>query len=522
MNIESIGAGAVSTESLIYLIQIAFGLAVYLLFVYTLAERDKSKPFKDYVLLILLTALNLSIYEAFLPIQLFLIAAFFVYDYRKKPIKGFLTSGIALTLIFFSLFFVVQNSMRDSLFTPSPEAPRFRVVIPTFKNIEQFTNPLHYDPQFRQDIVVSTDGKGTSWALVDIRILILLGLTLSLITGEIIPLVLSLSALMSLICEIFISYTFSPWANFRFFSQSHQLMVFAFGFLMVSLFKRKKLKFIVLAILLLMLPQVVSSYIKVLNISLSKSNQNYTAHNPENRSLNLISSVLSAKSRILIISFLPDGGINYALTADALVRYGLVIPYGPTNAKILNIASGIEWYDAVIYLDPPSIKKLGVDYIYLDADALRFLPDRRVKQIQDTLYFKLVLETTNGSLFEVTDNFKTLQDDTYPTLRKMVGLIDNSKSVYLDKIYAEIRRLMFLSLAQKQSRLFGQDYIKLFGGEYYMAVEIPFVKITENTQNIRDIDYAVMKPGLNPSDFVFGKYQRIAETKYADLWKRIN
>lgn len=522
MNIGSIGGGAISPESLIYMIQIAFSLAVFLLFVYILAERNKSKPFKDYVLLTLLTNLNLSINEVFLPIQLFLIAVFFIYDYRKS-LKEFLIKGVIMVLIFSGLFFVVQNSTRDSLFTPSPEAPRFQIVIPPFKSIEQFTNPLRPDPQFRQDIVTSTDGKGTSWYLVDIRILILLGLMLSLITQETIPLILSLSALISLLCEIFISYTFSPWANFRFFSQSYQLMAFAFGFLIVGLFKRRKLKFVMLVILFLVLPQVVSSYMKVLNVSLSKNNQNYTAHNPENKSLKEISRILPAKSRVLIISFLPSGNINqYGPTLDALVRYGLIVPTAPPDTKILNIATGIEWYDAATYLDPPSVSKLGVDYVYLDAGALKLLPSRRIKQIQDISYFKPVVKTVDGELFKVTDDFKALQDESNPTLRKMVGQIENNKYVYLDKVEGDIRRLMFLSLYKKHAKLFGRDYLERFGGDYYMAVEIPFLKITEDTQNVHDIDYAVMKPGLNPSDFIYGKYQKIAETKFAYLWKRMN
>lgn len=518
INVGSIGGGAISTESLIYIIHITFGLAVFLLFVYTLIERNKDNPLKDYILLILLTNLNLSINEVFLPIQLFLMGIFFIYDYRKEKLKKILISGTTIALIFASLFFIIQNSVRDSLLTPSPEAPRFQIVIPPFKDIAQFTNPLHSPPY--QDIVVSTDGKGTDWYLLDIRILVLLVLVLSLASQEIIPLVLGIGALISLLCKIFIWYTFSPWSGFRFFSQSYQLAAFALGFLVVVSVKKKKLRFIVFLILFLLLPQTVSSYVKILNISLKATNQNYTSNNSENTNLKKIVDFIPAKSRVLIVSFLPSGDINHSLSSDALIRYGLIIPLGPTDAKILNIATGIEWYDAATYLDPPSVNKLGVDYVYLDNGASNFLPEKRVKQIEDISYFKPALKTTNGALYEVESSFKTLEDESNPTLRKMVSQIENDKTIYLDTINGDIRRLMFLSLARKHARLFGRGYLDRFGGDYYMAVEIPFVKITEDVQGINDIDYAVMRPGLNPSDFVYGKYQKIAETKFAYLWKR--
>lgn len=520
INIGSVGGGAISAESLIYIIHIAFGLAVFLLFVYTLSERDKHNLLKDYVLMMLLTNLNLSINEVFLPIQLFLIGVFFIYDYYKQPIKKILTSGTILALIFISLFFVIQNSMRDSLFTPSPEAPRFQIIIPQSNNIEEVTRPVHRNPPF-QDITISADERGT-WYLVDIRILILIGLALSLITRQLIPLVFSLSALISLLCKIFIWYTFSPWSGFRFFSQSHQLMAFAFGFLIIGISKQKALRFLALLMLLFVLPQVISSYTKILDISLKKNNQNYTAHNPENKNLKILSNTIPAKSRVLIVSFLPDGSINHYLSSDALIRYGLIVPLGPSDAKILNIATGIEWYDAASYLDSFSLKKLGIDYVYLDGNALKFLPEKKATQIQETSYFRLITETTNGVLFKVTDNYKSLQDETDPTLRKMVSQIEDNKKIYLDKIQGDIRRLMFLSLHRKHSRLFGQGYLHLFGGEYYMAVEIPFVKITEDTKDVHDIDYAVMRPGVNPSSVIYGDYQKIGETKFAYLWKRKN
>lgn len=515
MTIGSIGAGAISTESLIYIIFILFSIGVFFLFIYLLLERGRKNLFREYIFLIILTCLNLSINECFFFPQAALIGIFFLYDYRKEPIVKSLLQGFFFILLFASLFFIIPNAIRDSFLTPTHGVPRFQIILSPLENIFALT-PVHSD-------VINTSLKGgPTWLLLDMRILIIFVLVMALIFQEPLLFVLGISALVMLICSLVIKGTFSPWDSLRFFSLAYQVLLFSIGFLLLRLLDNKKLKIVALLIIVIFLPQLLSSYTKILTIALQSGNENYTSESSPNEDLIKLSEVMPRSGRLLIVSFLPDKSLDLALTGDALVNYGQIIPFGPAGTRILDIAGGIEWYDAALYVDPPAIQKLGIRYVYIQGNSLKYLSYKRVQEIQNTKYFLPIATTPHGKLFKVTDGFMRLgSSETNPTYEKLIGKIDNGNNVYLDTVYSDIRRFLFLSLTKKHVKLFGRTYKDLIGIDYYVMAEIPFPQITENIQNINSIDFAIMKPGIDPSSIIFGRYEKIMDAPLVSLWKRV-
>jgi hypothetical protein len=516
MSIRNVGAGASSLEMLSYIIFESFGWALFLLFLYSLINRNSKKPIRDYLIIILLLILSLTVNEVFFLVEFILLAGCFIKDYSKISVKKLFVHGIFLTSLFILLFFIFQNSTRDSLFTPATEAPRYKIVMPALTNIRNLLLPVPYE-----SLQISLSN-GMTWYLVDVRILIVIGLILSLISAEYIPFAFSLAALVSLLYSVFIYITYDPWDVIRFYTQAYKMMAFAFGFLLVVMFKKKKIiQIICEIILLLLLPQLLSSYQNIFSVINTSDKLNYTIGEGDHTNPDLfkLTELIPIDKRVLIINFLPDGTLEPQLSVNALSWYGLMVPMGPPYTKILGVSTGMEWYDAVFYMDPVSFKQLGVQYLYINGVSSKFLPKQRTNLLNNSNYFQKITGTKAGALYRVLDNYTNLSYSTDPLLRRMIDLIERNKTVYIDKLYYHYRRAIFLELHKKNIKFIGTAYG--IGNDYYLTIEI-LSPVIIDTPGIHSIDYVIMNPKIKPYTKIYGKYQKIMITRYADLWKRID
>ncbi len=572
---SSYGGGATATMDLLMKSFYTFALGVFIVFIYFLFVNDwKQNYLKKHMISAVLIGLITSLDESFFVFSVILFGISFIADNfrknRKLVIKQVLLSG---TLLLATLV-LIQNSVRDSFLTPDIGIPRVKLTLPgqrvssVYEDYEVFYIPKFQLPKYSKsegakldnreyfyryisENIVERDnssyllsklsaGNGvirdylnTRWSLPNIFIVLLIVFTVALILRSKMAFSLSLAALIAMPLFVSIAPTFAGFTAYRFLDRSYHFLIFAIGFLILDIYSLfKKNKYFRLSGLIVFTfffgPNLITSHASLLDKSIyGQGMQNFKKREYEcHQILSQVSKKVAYNKRILFIDEkYPLVSAAPNCIAQAYMNFGLFTSISPPKPKVLNPDGGGEWYDVALSLSPSSLKKLGVDYLYITNDAPERFSDVRKKQLKDASYFNPIYIDRWGILYQVMRGFKDLPEDTV-TLEQIAEMIQDNTFVYFDSFPVhEIRRGLTLSLA-KRVKLIGPEH-HAAGGDFFMYIEdvLPFYRTCEDErcskelENIK-VDYAIMKTKLDPNLFFLDSFKKIIETPQVSLWKK--
>lgn len=543
-----------------------FSLATFILSLYSLTLHQWKSINKKYIFATILLILTMSIDESFFLPEMFMVGIYFLVDFRKYPFNKMLKLFILMFIIFVSLFFVIQNSLRDALLNPSLESTRFKLIIPgnAIKSSDprKFTlipGDQEYMQYFNQLDEVhsgkSTIGYipikyfwknldqlksqpkyigGTVWILPNILAAAIITLLLSLLTRSTMGILFSISALITLLSSFFTVYTFFPPTSIRFIHQSSQLLSLAFGFIFINLWCRKDNKFFKIGLLLLILsllgPQIISSNARLISFYFANSSKNYFG--PPSLAykftLNNIRNLVPFNGRIAFLYNFPLGDKSMGMVAEATSRFGFFVPVTPPDVKVVSPEAASEWIDVTLSLNPPTLKQLGIEYVFIQSPADKRLLDYGVN-IQNPDFFKQIYADQFGTLYKVTPAYLNLPNQSF-SMDNFIKSVPQGKTIYLDTFdLVELRRGLVLRLAKKDN-LIGPGFSA--GGDYFLYIEtfLPFTYICEApylpkcsedvTKKFNPLDYIITKPNKDIKEITNDNFIKIKETPLVVLWKR--
>lgn len=537
---SSNGAGAADLQGLIYNNFYSFGLASFLIFLFLLAKQSAAKfNLKRFLLLSALATLNCSIDEAFFPIELILLVGLFFWQIRGFPLfKGFTYSAV-LIICLVILFFLIQNPIRDSFLTPSPDFPRFKLLIESnFQPLKQLTyrpeevitwNGVNtgstainmFQARIKYAASKTVEDQGVSFTLLDLKILMALLLLTLILKPDRFGFFLFVSSFLSFILSLFVINTFWPPNAYRISNQAYQLAFLAFGLVLINFRGLKSPRSslislaVALSILFLIIPQMAISHAKIIKTITTAGHNNFTRLKKD-LDLEMITKYIPPSKVMVFLDRYPDAAPHSYLNYTALTKMGVFVPIAPPSIKILNPSPGIEWLDGVNTLSPYAFKELNIDYVYVQNAALARLSAQRVNQLKNKDYFDQVKSFgEEGILYQIKPPFKEIKDEE-ASLKKMSLSIGGGKKVYLDKLsFPEVRRALILELA-KNNHLIGPPHAH--GGDFYMYIEAILPFEPERPEALNNLDYVLMDRNKSPNSYLPGKFEKILTNNYVSLY----
>ena len=131
----------------------------------------------------------------------------------------------------------------------------------------------------------------------------------------------------------------------------------------------------------------------------------------------------------------------------------------PNNAGFANLVHqfyqiGPEYFDAVSFLEPAAVRRLGIEYVYAtDAWAAR-LPARAQAWLGDPRMFELLVRDGAEALYRIRPAFLELDVTPHPRSYEALRAVPPSTVVYLSSGADEIERLRIASVLS-HARLLG-------------------------------------------------------------------
>ena len=158
-------------------------------------------------------------------------------------------------------------------------------------------------------------------------------------------------------------------------------------------------------------------------------------------------------------------GIKDHLEADASIlspspfrlsiASGRPAPYGYIGFTQYSGLRGPEYLDAIEHLDPDAIRRLGVSYVHATPKWVNGLPERSRDWLQSPEYFKPLVQSDEGVLYEILQPFRDLAaspaPESFTALRILTG---NGARVYIPPVVHPLERLS-IAAALRRARLYG-------------------------------------------------------------------
>jgi hypothetical protein len=513
---QSIGAGATNLGGFVYSTFIGFGTAVLVLFMdIILSKYRQNHLLIRHTILVTITMLSLSITVTFFLILIAIYPFVFIKECSGHAQKHRVKNALILGVLAFSLFFTLQNSIRDGLFVPKPEIARFKL-------LQNDKFQLNERIVFLQEREYLNPKSQTHWYVPNAVWYALVIFAGALLYKSKYAAFLAVASLISLFFSLTTVNTYWPSNGLRFTSKSYELATAGAGFFLVSLWVTKKryTKLLALLLGLAFLPGLINAHLYLVQLAFADTYPNLTRRIAEkNETLEWITKNIPYTKRILFVDDYPTKATFSALTNEAIQYYGIFVPTAPSTYKVLNAEAAGEWYDATTQLSPYALKALKVDMVFITPEGEEHLSSSRQAQVEDQKYFKKIYSNTKGSLFEVKPSFKEITQDTDITLHSIIKQIPNNAKVYLGAIVQdEIRKEMILQLAKK-TNLSGPPYS--IAKDYFMYIEttLPFNTQAKDEKPI-DREYAILQKDTLPQNILVGEYAKVLEHQYITLWKK--
>lgn len=422
--------GAVDLDGLIYINHRAAALGgLMLLLILLVIEFRISKFWKPIFIAVLSTAV-ISTDEIVLPaialsVFVWSVKTFFSKNEAHK-IKLLRSLTISL-LIFILMFFIVGNALRDSLFTPSPEALRFQLRLSTETIIGRMEG-------FKGVILTL---QGSKWMLYfpDLRLIMLAALLVAVFMRNFwINLILA-TGLGIMIAYFTSEHTFYPGNEGRFLDFMYPIfgLIISFSIVKLASLRKKRIPEFVLLVfgLIFFIPPVIFAIISFSSKATTGTYSNMNGVRPDYPILEWVRKNIPEK-RILFVEGFSRGG-SYNLTLYSSLEYGLMVPIGPAFIRVHTQNWGPEALDAIYTLNPLPLKQLKVDYIYITYDQMKLFPQDRQNDLRNPEYFINTYYNEQGILFKIRDTYLTEGKNVDGSLYQLSSLIKGKQSnIFLD------------------------------------------------------------------------------------------
>lgn len=494
-----LGAGATNFWALIYNNYHTFGLGLMFLIVHIWTTERGKKPIKLACSLAFLSAMLISAEEILIgPIIVWLFIT--VLPDRRNFGTYFLVGGF----VFILFFLIIQNALRDSIFTPSPEIVRYK------------SSDWN---QIKSKFVWFESKNINGWILPS-------GLTLSIVMTTLALGIDSkwvkfsaITAISFFILGILVDQPGFPTNPTRLVNYGYKFTLLTLILFIITIlnFKRHSSTLLGITMLVVVLPQLISANKQFVETTFNDS-RNYLIYyiDYQDEVLHWIKRNLKFNDRIVFIDEFPKHSSSF--TGPALEYYGLFVPLGPHNLKVDLPDVGPEWFDAVTTLSPSALNKLKADYIFVaNNEENRFTPTTKSHLINE-MFFVLVKKFKAGSLYQILPRYKNLLENSM-TMDLILNSIKPNSVVYLDKISTrDVRKLFLFSLQSRNNTIIGPSYRP--GHDYYVVAEAPLPKIVELNDN-SNVQYIVTDPHQF-TDNIFNKNEfKISNANaFVVVWER--
>lgn len=515
----AIGAGAFSLSGLIYINFIPHSIGIIIILIYLIVELPNNKIILKYAIVSFLWCSLLSINEA----SALVLAPIILWDllslYKHRGLKFIAKGIVCISLMTSTLFLLIQNPIRDSIFSPSKGEHRFKIIEPTDKST--FFNKPEY--QVRFDFIKSSNiSKFGTWYIPNMLGFVAFIALIAFITKSKYVTLLGVTATTSMLFGLIVINVFWSQNALRFINQSLQLSMIAIGFCVAEItFKNNwKASAFSLTIFIIFLPQILVNNAKFLSTAIEGNYPFYRGEllKKDDPLFNWIHSNTKYNAHFLMVDDYPMKDTSSQLTMNALSQEGLFIPTVLPQPKVLNADLSSQWFDAMRYLSPYALEKLKIDYVYIKKDADERYSAEIRSMLNSGVFFTKVFSNSEGNLFRVSQKYKQ-EKIIIKDINWINANIPDKATVYLGKIkYQEIRKGLLLSL-QERTNLFGPPAI--IGQDYFLFIE-KRVRINSNLtqESINNIKYAILDSADTlPKNFDSTFYLQ-DNNEYINLWTK--
>ncbi len=403
---------------------------------------------------------------------------------RKVILRYFVFAG----LIFTFLFFIVDSALRDSLFVSISETSRFRIVYLKNDIITRMN-------EMRSVVLKVNEGDGYFWYLADARVLIIVGIVLSVIEGSVLSYMLLFAILGSVAATLFLDHTLYPQNYARFLHQIYLFSGLLISYNLLSILYRKRtyLKYFASAsILFFIIPSIIFS-LRYLYFQAKKPDYpNLYGGRPTTSVLSWMDKNIRDE-RVFFVEGYLRGLLHSPYNLQAIQNFGFMVPVSPAYIKVHTPDFGVEAFDIIMTLNPTPIKKLKLDLIYIGSDQVKYYPEERINQLSNKNYFDVLYEDEEGKLYKIKDKYREEISDVPRGLSDIASVLPRESSVYVDyppNIVAALRAAVLLLLKD-----YPHVYTHWMGGAFnYIETEIK----TTTPEDGDKYDYLVLAELTDP------------------------
>ena len=184
-----------------------------------------------------------------------------------------------------------------------------------------------------------------------------------------------------------------------------------------------------------------------------------------------------------------DAAILSPAPSELSIATGMPAPYGFLELTQYVGLRGPDYRDAIRFLDPEAVKRLGVDYLHATPDWVDSLPDRSQSRVENPEYFEPWLQTEAGALYRIRPEFNRLEvkpeAESFEMLRALVG---REAAVYVSEALHLLDRLS-VAAALANATLFGD-----LGDPAHIRGDVGLT-----AYDGQDFDYLVLPSSLAPT-----------------------
>lgn len=414
---------------------------------------------------------------------------------RKSREKGKLISLIISGLVFIICFFLVGGALRDSVLTPASES-RFQLLF----HLDSLKYRLS---ELRGTILILP--VNFMIYLPHLFFYFILAVFSNWLVRKQFSNMLFLGALGSTIAFFLVEHTFYPGNQGRFLHLIYLILSLNIVLNCLILLSRKlfAVKVISVFILLLFVPALLTTGLYLLKQVKADSYTNFNSQMADYKILKWMKQNHPQGKILFLDGYLFDQPYSY-LSLNAVQNYGLMVPLSPTGYKVHTPDLGPEYVDVIFTINPLSLKKTGVEYIYITKDHYRNINQKRLIDLRNTHYFKKIFSDSEGDLYEINSSF--INQGTYlsPSLYDLLNIIPAGSTLYLDypnNFDIQLRAALWLLL---------KDHVKLFivfgsGGFNLIETPMPYLKAEKGQQ----YDYLLINKSTNISDISDSEFELI-------------
>ena len=498
--------GASNLPEFIYINHRAAAFAgVLLLLILMFTKFRIGEKFKP----IITSALSVAIIssdEIYLPVVIFAILGWFLYEFvkvKRSKKKSLVLNFFIGTLVFFVLFFIVENAVRNSFLVPPQEEPRFQLVT-SFQEMQKRMG------SFRSAVLRQSDNQSYFWYLPDLRVIILISFLAVILTGNSWVLVFLIGTVGAISAFFLLEHTYYPGNNERFLHLLYHFygIILTFSLVYLFVFKKGLLKYLsALLIFLTVLPGIIFTIIYLYPLAKRPDYPNFYGNLPPTPVLKWLRKNIP-KERVFFIDGFVSSGLNHSpYTLQAIQNYGLMVPVSPAKIRVHTPDFGAEAFDLINTLNPEALNELKIKYVFITHKELTRFQSKRLTVLQNEKYFKKVYDDQEGILYEIKPLYKEEGKNIDGGISDLSDLINKDSHIYLDyppRIDGALRAALLLILRER-----GKIYAEWRSGAFnYIETKIIITQPSPDTR----YDYLVLGPATSPLEICNCK-------KATEVWK---